>query len=234
MRKPMLVGQDVPTSVRSAAIRGRQSSCLVRAALVIFAFTALTTAVRADPILVDISFLGSGTVGTTAFTDKTVSLIATGDTTAVTGSAITFFDLQPATLSVGVIGIGTGTYAVDSGTYLFSNELVGAAGFGQSPNGDYVDFFDPSFSSWNLQTSFGPTAGLDPVLVNGDVFGTAGLPTSIGLIKVTSEVDGSGSVFATVRTAGAPEPRTVSVLAILMLGMFWIVGRRRHLGSSSI
>jgi hypothetical protein len=170
--------------------------------------TALLCAptVSANPIEVDISFMGSGSVGGTAFTDQTVTLIGVGDTGSVVQNVSGIFALNPVTLAVGVSGFGTGNFTPDSGTFFISNENVSVAGFGETF--DYIDFSDSAFATWDLQTSLGPVSGLDPVLTS--LFGNPGLNTSLGLVEVTDAVTGSGTLAAS--TSEVPEPRGISLL----------------------
>ena len=219
--RSVLTCSDAADSTRRVAIRsgGRVLMFSLLAAL------GMSCVAKADPIIVGFSFLGSGTVGNTVFTNQDVTLTATGDTTATTSVLSTFF-LQPTAVSIGVTGFGTGTYAVNPGTYVFSNVGVDAAGFGQTGS-DYVDYFNPVFSLVNLQTSFGPVIGLDPTLTNADIFGTTGLNTSIGLVKVTSEVSGSGTFFAAVTsTSAVPEPRGTTFFGMLLAASLLYIYRR--------
>jgi len=181
------------------------------------------SAISASTIVVDMSFTGSGSVNGVDFTDQTVTLIATGNTASVTESA-GVFNLIPTTFTIEVSGFGTGTYTVNPETAIYSNEAANVAGF--ELLFDYLNFDSSAFSTWNLQTSIGPVSGLDPDLTNGDIFGSTGVETSIGLIEVTSAESGSGSISATINASAVPEPRETTIL-LGLAGAVLVASRRR-------
>ncbi len=155
--------------------------------------TVSLPAAYAAPIYLTISFTGNGSVGGLGFTTETVTVTATADTANVSfplGSGRpTFASLT--SLTINVPGFGTGSATSLSSVSISNVESQTLGSFLLNYQGfTYLSLNDPAFSPWDLITPIGPvnvagdsTQGFVQ-LNNNDVWGTTGIGTSIGNIKI--------------------------------------------------
>lgn len=153
--------------------------------------------------------VASGTIGDTPFTDALVTLTAVGDTSNVTGGGGFFTnDIGANVVTVNIQGVGTFTFTDD--VYIFDNQGAGAAGFASNTaGGSILDTFDPAFTTYDLTTSIGPITNssfIRPDLFYGTTGGSLNLQTA------------GNSTFTAVTGTGVPEPATLSLLGIGLIG----------------
>src|SRR5262245_37704814 len=165
---------------------------------------------QAEPITYTFSATGSGSLGPNPFSNASVTLTATSDSSMVTMEEPGLFVVPNLTATVSVSGLGAAAFTIPTST--FDNQATSAAGI----NGlsfvfpDILDLLNPALATYDLTTSIGPLTG--PALFNpGRRF-----PTTSGdfvLNSVSSNV--------TFQAILVPEP---SSLALLGLGTAALAG----------
>jgi hypothetical protein len=138
----------------------------------------------------------SGSLGGSAFTNKLITVVFSGDTGTVTGGS-GFFTNSVGTTTFTIAGVGSGTFT-DS-MFVFDNQGALFAGIADSA-GSLLDTQNAAFASYNLTTPIGPLSG-SPFIRPDLTFGT----TAGGLI-----ISSSGNSTFTASTV--PEPASVFLL----------------------
>ncbi len=179
----------------------------------LWAFLAVCVpAAYAAPIFITISFTGTGSVGGFGFTSQTVTVTAIADTANVSfpfGPGTPAYQ-PPTSLTITVPGFGTGT-ATNPAISIGNQEGQGTGSvFIDAQGFVYLSLNNAAFNAWNLTTQIGPvTVSGDSTqgfvqLNNNDVWGTLGLATTMGNVKVTY----AANVVVTASMT-APGPVTV-------------------------
>jgi hypothetical protein len=172
----------------------------------------------------------SGSIGNTSFSDAMLTVTATGDpssVTFITPLSAYFLELEGGVSSFTIGGIGSGTFT-DS-TYVFDNTAHAVAGFGDNAAPmccDIIQTYDSAigstaFASYNLQSSIGP---LGPEASDPSTSDWVDLNTSLGSFTVTSY----DSVIFQATVDAVPEPATLPVLGIGLVGMMILMTRRKR------
>jgi hypothetical protein len=151
----------------------------------------------AGAITFTISADGSGTLGTTPFSDELVTFTQVTDTTDITTTCGYPCSPSVATNTVTIAGLGTETITGD--TYFFDNAL-NLVGITYEPGVAFLGAEDSSLSTYALVTAFGPTshARFASSSVSDE-------PTSGGLLSVTS-FSGEATFEAVLGSQAAPTP----------------------------
>jgi hypothetical protein len=159
----------------------------------------------------------SGSLGGTSFANATVTLTMNNDTTNVSGSSPSFFNVQQSLkpLTLNVTGFPTETFtdttqaAVNQTTSLASPN----AGFGDNTAVHGILFTkNASFNTYDLKTSIGPLMGT-AIFTFGESF-----PTTDGSF-VLNTVTGQASFTATVSPVPLPTLPAPASLALLVVGL---------------
>jgi hypothetical protein len=150
-------------------------STLSVALILSLAFAAPAASV---PIDYQVTAVGTGTFGLSAFTNAQVTLEAIGDTAAAPSSGTFQTFALPVTLTVS--GVGSGM--VSDAPFVFVNQVFvpPAAGFA-GPAGSILDTFSNSFASYNLNSFIGPITGasfIRPDLTFATTFGNFNLQSA--------------------------------------------------------
>jgi hypothetical protein len=175
----------------------------------------------AAPITFTFAFTGTGNVGATSFTGKSVLLTLTGDTSIVALNGSTYI-LEPlASTTVAIAGFPLATFNGVGTTYIFSATGNGVGGFGRG--GDLLQVTNGLFSAYNLQNavtaqSVGPWTG--------GGFNATGLATNQGTITLFPSGNitfaASGGVASNV-----PEPTTFGLIGLGIVGFGVRILRKR-------
>jgi hypothetical protein len=193
------------------------------------AILGVTKPAAAELITYTETFTGSGTLNGHAFTNATVVLSGTGDTSDIQAIDSTFYVNDQIAMSV---TIGVTTVAFSDSFNIFLNQApymqLPSIGFQDNNYSEELSSANSSgFGSYNLEGPLAPliatgTVGLDTI----DSYSTTG-----GSLMFTGGT-GSATVSATAATAAAPEPSSLTIVSIGGLGIgIWFRRRRRTLAA---
>jgi len=184
---------------------------------------------KAIPITYTETATITGSLNGVSFANKLLTLIGTGDTTAVVPvSPSPGFKgfTNPVTATFSVAGTGSGSL---TGSYdVFANNVAGSVGFTNETTGHFLLFiFGPAaFDSYDLKTSIGPFT--DDAEWNGGV----SFPSTAGALIIQTVLDEEGTVAAVVGGAVVPLPGALP-LFITGLAMLGLLGWRRKRKAST-
>lgn len=173
----------------------------------------------AEPITYTEQQTGSGSLGSTSFTNALVTIVLTGDTTAITGGSGFFSDVGTSA-TVTVSGIGTANFT--DPMQVFDNQSTPAAGICDKALGceDVLDTVNSAFSAYTLAAAIGPLSG-NPL---GNPFQS--FPTTLGAFILTSSDDATNP--STFIATPVPEPESLSLLS---LGCALLLVARRYIAA---
>ena len=154
----------------------------------------------------------NGVLDGTAFTDETVTIVLTGNTSTITHVGGTYYDSGTATVSVSGGGTDTFTNAVE----VFDDQTTHVAGIADVGGALVLDTDNAAFTTYALSTSIGPLGGGSQGN-SGTSYATTG-----GSFKFTSplNIDHPSDFTADL----VPEPGT---LGLLGSGIGLLLIRRR-------
>ena len=163
----------------------------------------------------------SGSLDGIPFTDETVLLMMTNNTTNVTNSGPGEFEnVGTATVSVG----GGPAVTFTDPTQVFSNQSDPAVGFEDLSVDDILDTFSASFATYELKTSIGPIVGSGAINA-GSSFATTG-----GAFVLTSV----GDATFTAATNSIPEPSRWAMMLIGFAGLGYAGYRRARAARTTL
>jgi hypothetical protein len=198
---------------------------IIRFAVVAF---ATLSSLSASPIGI-YTFTGSasGIINGVGFQDATLTVTATEDVSDITFTTPSYsLDIPGGVSSFTLSGIGSGTFTDE--TYVFDN-ADGVAGFGDDGAShccDIIQMYDSligstAFATYNLASSIGP---LGPEPSDPSTGDWIGLNTSLGSFTVTSYEN----VIFDAKVGAVPEPQTLPLLGIGMVGLVFLRMRKLH------
>jgi PEP-CTERM motif-containing protein len=186
-------------------------------------------AASADTLTFTFQGLGTGSIGTTSFTNSAFTITLTTDTTAISEFTLacsptpcTIFDVPATTATISADGMTT---AITSPIGVFDNQTLDVLGLsritGGGPSGislDLMDLSNPAFGTYDLSV---PLATVGPFNLStmGEFSCSSGCVLStVGDMSMTSASD----VYVTA--VAVPEPASVLLLGS---GLLLIAGIRR-------
>jgi len=204
------------------SIRRFAGACLSR--LCLAAALCVGTLAAMPAAAVPVSYIFTGIVEVTldgqAFAGQ-LTLTASGDTDDVTSNlAGTRYRNDVVSTVIDIPGFGS--VSVTGDDYVFNNQSSDVLGYGVQGIPiccDIIQVDDPAFDAYELTTSIGPVAFPS----NPSLADWVDVPTSGGLMTVTSFVDGS---FRAV-VVDVPEAGALGILAFGLLGLACSRPRRR-------
>jgi hypothetical protein len=165
--------------------------------------------------------IASGSLNGTAFTNASLTISATANTTQIISGGGGFFSVIPTSNSFTITGVGSGSFT-SSIFDVFVNQTFSspsaAAGFGGDGGASILDTFNSAFSTYALATAIGPISG-SSFINSGSSFAT----TAGGFVLTST----TGNVSFTATPAGVPEPSSLAMCGVAgMIGL--VVARMRR------
>lgn len=161
---------------------------------------------------------GSGTIGTTTFTNRAFTVLATGNTGARQSFSGGFF-IDHVNASIDISGVGTFNFV--TATRTFVNNSFDIVGFSRAGGGGADLYNGPTsiaFDTWAMLTSIGPIAGSANLLQ----WTNSPVQTSGGVL-----VFNSATMPAVFQATVVPEPSTYALVATGLVALV-VVSRRRR------
>jgi len=177
----------------------------------------------ADTITMTHTGLGSGSIGTTTFTDAAFTITDIGDT----GNRQSFtggFFIDDTSASINIAGLGTFNFT--TGTRTFVNNGSEEVGFSRATTTGFDLFDGPAngaFAAWDMLSSIGPISGT-ALLQQWTGASFPDVDTNGGVL-VFDTMTSDTTFTATVNNA-VPEPSSTVPLAIGCLGIVAVARRR--------
>jgi hypothetical protein len=200
---------------------------MTRVLLAILAAALSSSVCHATSITYTLSTTASGTLGGSSFTDASVTVTLTGNTSGITSGPAPYTDvlINPGPTTITVSGIGTGTFTdpivvLDT---LTDNSLLGQPAIlflDTTTDTGIVLETGAVFTTYDLNTSLGPISGLGGVASGSAI--TPVFPTTDGNLTWTVGQTLVDATFTAVTTT--PEPAT---LLLVGSGMAAMLARRR-------
>ncbi len=187
-------------------------------ALALVITLAIIPRVDAEPILLTHSGVGSGSLNSVPFDSRNFTINAVGDTSARGGFLAGWF-IDHSSAEIAIDGVGSVMFTVPTRTFV--NQSTPIVGFSRgSVSG--LDLYNgptsPSFATWDMLSSIGPLSGTGSLIQ----WTTSPVNTTGGVLVFNS----GQSNPATFRATIIPEPASMTLIAIGLLGACHAVRRR--------
>ena len=182
----------------------------------------LTLSSFAGTLTITYTSVGTGSVGSTAFTNDSFTITELLDTTNRQSFTGGYF-IDDTSASIAIAGIGT--FGFTTPTRSFVNDI--SEGFSRATyaGNDLLDAPDNSaFSTWDMTTSIGPFTG------PGAIFQWAVSPvlTTGGTLVFDTDVDATVTFQAVAGATSTPEPGSLAFIGLGLLGLGWRARHRRR------
>ncbi len=168
----------------------------------------LTLPLAAGPITYTMTGDLSGTLDGTPFLDKAFTFVLDGNTADITTFASVVLVDEASSTSISIAGFTTADFTEPVEAAV--DPLVGVAGIINLPDTAGITIGNTGFEPWNLATSLGPLEE------TGAPFAAVGtFTTSLGTLVIS----GAENVSFSASTAAVPEPASVGLVALSLLGI---------------
>lgn len=174
----------------------------------LFLTLAFSLSAHAVPIVFVHTGAGSGSLAGTPFTDASFTITSVGDTADRQSFAAGYF-IDHISSSIDISGVGVLTFLTPTRTFVNVMPQVGFSRAGASGQDLYNGPTDAAFAGWDMTTSIGTVTGLITLLQ----WGSSPVSTSAGVLLFADGTQ-TGTFTATV-----PEPGTLALAAIALLGI---------------
>ena len=209
-------------------------SLVCRALLLAGLAAALPTVAVAYPITVTISTVASGSLGSTSFSDATVTVQAFF-TTELTGCLPLFcsYDRLLGFSEIdGFAGLTSAVTIEGLGTYVDPSNVIASVRPGfltvVDAEGDLgLTVQSPEITATNFLTSFGPITGtMPPICCVRPFLGPPVMFTTAGNLMLTSVADTATGEVQAGAASSVPEPGTLGMIVTGLLGVSGFLRRR--------
>lgn len=202
---------------------------MMRAKLTVAAIVMLLGGIApAEANFVTYTFSGTGTgsLGSQNFTNDSFSITVTSDTSLITPFRFirnnfvnNGYSISPSATIISLANVGVASFT--GGAKVFDNNSTAVLGIQLPSNFDLIDLPVPlPFATYDLQTSIGPIFVASPTAVQQfrDVATSSGSLSFTGISNVT------------FRANVVPEPASLAMLGMGMLGLVGLAARRAGRG----
>ncbi|HWZ31166.1 MAG TPA: PEP-CTERM sorting domain-containing protein [Bryobacteraceae bacterium] len=164
--------------------------------------------------------VGSGTIGTTTFTNASFTITDLADTAARQSFTGGFF-IDDLSASIAITGVGT--FMFTTGTRTFVNQSNDTVGFSRAGNLGADLFNGPTnaaFATWDMLSGIGPISGVGSLLQ----WSSSAVNTSGGVLVFAN---GSSDTRFQATLSGVPEPSSIALVGIGAIGLLGLALRRK-------
>ena len=195
----------------------------VFASVFLFGVAAIAAA---TPIIYSEQVIATGTIGTSAFTNASLTLTFVGDTANVTETPLHpgYFSIAATGTTINIDGVGSGL-VTEPGIEVFSIPFVGmhmllpgpalgSAGFRSTNTGGILETWDSAFNPYDLTTAIGPIANYPTLLTIIEISPPPNFATTLGTLNIASV-----GVSTFTATGGVPEPMSSGLVALGLVAL---------------
>jgi len=193
--------------------------------LVFIASISLASVMHADTITFTNTFVASGTLGASSFSNALVTLVGTGDAADFLTSLPNFYRDTAVSTTITVAGLGSGSVITPLGFFLDARPgITGKAGATVAGTGFQIDVMEATaFQSYDSHSSFAPV----PALLTFSWVGQNQFNTSLGAFIISDVTYHSAASFGVqITPSPVPEPSSLLLMGSGTVALLGMVKRR--------